>query len=53
MQRAMRLPLIIKNKDVQPLLLTMEAYSEAFNISATWGYDNKSFNKIENHKATY
>ena len=49
----MRLPLEVGPEDHRALLLTMELYSEAFNISASWGYENKTHNKIDNHKATY
>jgi len=35
------------------LLNTMRAYSVAFSISAQWGFENQTWNKVENHKATY
>jgi len=31
----------------------MRTYTKAFSISAKWGYENQSWNKVENHKATY
>ena len=31
----------------------MRAYAEAFSISAKWGYDNQSWNRVDNHNATY
>lgn len=35
------------------LLDTMRAYSTAFSASAQWGFENHTWNKVENHKATY
>lgn len=35
------------------LLDTMRAYSAAFSVSAQWGFANHTWNKVENHKATY
>jgi len=35
------------------LLNTMRAYSTAFSVSAQWGFENQTWNKVENHKATY
>jgi len=35
------------------LLDTMRAYSTAFSLSAHWGFENRSWNKVENHKAAY
>ncbi|WP_067047733.1 RNA-guided endonuclease TnpB family protein [Methanofollis ethanolicus] len=35
------------------LLDTMRAYSTAFSVSAQWGFENHTWNKVENHKATY
>jgi len=35
------------------LLDTMRAYTTAFSISAQWGFENHTWNKVENHKATY
>lgn len=32
---------------------TMQAYTTAFSISALWGFENQTWNKVENHKATY
>jgi IS605 OrfB family transposase len=31
----------------------MRAYSEAFSLSAKWGFENQSWNKVNNHNATY
>jgi len=31
----------------------MRAYSKAFSISAKWGYENQSCNRVDNHNATY
>lgn len=35
------------------LLGTMHAYTTAFSESARWGFENRCWNKVENHKATY
>lgn len=35
------------------LLNTMKAYSVAFSTSAQWEFENQTWNKVENHKATY
>lgn len=35
------------------LLDTMRAYTKAFSISAKWGFANRSWNKVDNHNATY
>jgi IS605 OrfB family transposase len=39
--------------DSAKLLDTMREYTRAFNISAEWGFANHTWNKVENHKATY
>jgi IS605 OrfB family transposase len=31
----------------------MKAYAKAFSMSAKWGYENLSWNKVNNHNATY
>lgn len=53
MQRTVRLKLHVSEDDKEILLKTMEAYTLAFNISAKWGFENKKFNKMANHEATY
>jgi putative transposase len=40
-------------QDKESLLSTMRAYTEAFSVSAKWGFENRSWNKVENHEATY
>ena len=35
------------------LLRTMEAYTFAFNASASWGFKNGTHNRIRNHRGTY
>jgi len=35
------------------LLGTMEAYTFAFNASARWGFQNKTYNRFANHHSTY
>jgi putative transposase len=39
--------------DKEAILNTMKAYTVAFSISAKWGFENHSWNKVDNHKATY
>ncbi len=53
MFRAVTFKLRLTNQDCKTLLDTMRAYSKAFSLSAKWGYENQSWNKVENHKATY
>jgi putative transposase len=43
----------MSNEDRAKLLDTMREYTKAFNASAEWGFANKTWNKVENHKATY
>jgi len=31
----------------------MRSYTKAFSISAKWGFENRSWNKVDNHHATY
>lgn len=51
MIRSLRLKLIVDNPNA--LIQTFDAYRKAFNICAVWGFQNKTFNKILNHKETY
>ena len=43
----------LANQDCNSLLDTMRAYSEAFSLSAKWGFENQSWNKVNAHNATY
>jgi len=40
-------------EDGAKLLDTMREYTKAFNTCAKWGFENHTWNKVENHKATY
>jgi predicted transposase len=51
--RTLALRLVMVDEDKQRLLDTMREYTKAFNASAEWGFANKEWNKVENHKATY
>ena len=51
--RTITLKLHCTDEDIQKLLTTMDEYTKAFNASAQWGFDNHSWNKVENHKGTY
>ncbi|MHC1631252.1 MAG: hypothetical protein ACXQT4_03005 [Methanotrichaceae archaeon] len=31
----------------------MRAYTKAFSASAKWGFENQTWNRVDNHKATY
>jgi len=53
MIRTLALKLHVSDEDRAKLLDTMREYTKAFNASAKWGYDNHTWNKVENHKATY
>jgi len=52
-RRTITCKLRLTNQDCKTLLDTMRAYSEAFSISAKWGFENQSWNKVDNHNATY
>jgi IS605 OrfB family transposase len=49
--RSLRLKLSVDNPNA--LIQTFSAYNRAFEVCATWGYQNKKSNKILNHQATY
>jgi putative transposase len=51
--RTITFKLRLTNQDCKTILDTMRAYSEAFSISAKWGIENQSWNKVDNHNATY
>ena len=51
MIRSLRLKLSVDNPDA--LIKTFRAYNRAFEVCATWGFQNKTSNKILNHHATY
>jgi putative transposase len=51
--RTITFKLRLTNQDCKTLLDTMRAYSEAFSLSAKWGFENQSWNKVDNHNATY
>ena len=51
--RTITFKLRLANQDCKSLLDTMRAYSEAFSLSAKWGFENQSWNKVNNHNATY
>lgn len=53
MLRTITFKLRLTNQDREALSKTMRAYAEAFSISAKWGYDNQSWNRVDNHNATY
>ncbi len=51
--RTVTFKLKLANQDRRTLLDTMRAYTNAFSASATWGFENESWNKVDNHNATY
>jgi IS605 OrfB family transposase len=53
MLRCLTFKLRVSDEDGAKLLDTMREYTKAFNTSAKWGYDGHTWNKVENHKATY
>ncbi|HEY3273361.1 MAG TPA: transposase [Methanocella sp.] len=53
MIRTLAFKLQISKEDRTKLFNTMREYTKAFNASAEWGFANKTWNKVENHKATY
>jgi putative transposase len=53
MIRTLAFRLRVSEEDRTKLLDTMREYTKAFNASAKWGFENHTWNKVENHKATY
>jgi putative transposase len=53
MMRCLTFKLRLSEEDGAKLLNTMREYTKAFNTCAEWGYENRTWNKVENHKATY
>ncbi|WP_332450745.1 RNA-guided endonuclease InsQ/TnpB family protein [Methanoculleus sp.] len=53
MIRTITFKLLLPDGGSTALLDTMRAYSTAFSASAQWGFENQTWNKVENHKATY
>lgn len=51
MIRSIKVKLEVTNPDA--LLETFKAYNYAYSVSAQWGFDNQTANKIRNHNATY
>lgn len=51
--RTITFKLQLSKPDSEALLSTMKAYTKAFSISAKWGYENHSWNRVDNHNATY
>jgi putative transposase len=52
-KRTITLLLNLSDEDKSKLLETMEAFTVAYKISAKWGFENKTWNKISNHRGTY
>lgn len=53
MMRTMMLKLKCSEEDKTALLMTMDAYSYAFNIASEWGFLNQTTNKYEAQKGIY
>jgi putative transposase len=51
--RTITFKLLLPDGGSSALLGTMRAYSTAFSASAQWGFENQTWSKVENHKATY
>lgn len=51
--RTITFKLRLTEADSEALLSTMRAYTQAFATSAKWGYQNHSWNRVDNHNATY
>ncbi|MFA5579731.1 MAG: transposase, partial [Methanothrix sp.] len=51
--RTVTFKLRMGDRDRVTLAETMRAYTKAFSESAKWGFENKSWNKVDNHHATY
>jgi hypothetical protein len=52
MKRTIMLLLNLSEVDKFKLKMTMEAYTTAYHISESWGFNNKTWNKISNHRGT-
>lgn len=53
MIRCMAFKLSLSDGGAGKLLDTMRDYKKAFDVSAKWGFENQSWNKVKNHIATY
>lgn len=53
MIRTIKLKLNSTPDDIAVIKKTMEDYTTSYNICSTWGFENKTANKIDNHKNTY
>lgn len=53
MIRCLTFKLRVSDEDGAKLLATMREYTKAFNACARWGFENHTWNKVDNHKATY
>lgn len=53
MIRCLTFKLLLGAEDAAKLLDTMREYTKVFNLSAIWGFEHHTWNKVENHKATY
>jgi putative transposase len=51
--RTIAFKLRLTKQDGDALLNTMRAYTKASSKSAIWGFENQSWNQVDNHKATY
>jgi putative transposase len=51
--RTVTFKLRMGDRDRVTLAETMRAYTKSFSESAKWGFENKSWNKVDNHHATY
>ena len=53
MIRKITLKLPLPDGDSSALLDTMRAYTSVFSISARWGFENHTWDKVKNHNAPY
>ena len=51
--RTIKLKLDVDPGGCESLLTTMREYTVAFEAAATWGFENRTFNKVNCHFATY
>ncbi len=51
--RTLRVKLLVSGEERRALFATMEAYTEAYDIAAAWGFENRTANKFEVHRGTY
>lgn len=53
MSRTAKVKLQLNQEEVEIILNTMREYTTVFNTVSKYGYENKTWNKVDIHRATY